>query len=116
MIWAILPPYRTPYGKYKCKASPTIRPNAAPILNTGINIPDGTGMVDAIIEKMNCGCEREYSIKTRSKLNLYELCVAASNKLFKVIRYSECQVGGQMEENVGIRGAPMVDDRRLFHG
>lgn len=41
-----------PSGKYRCNASPTIRPRAAPILNTGINIPDGTGIVDAIIEKI----------------------------------------------------------------
>lgn len=47
------PPYRTPYGKYKCNASPIILPNAAPILNTGINIPDGTGIVDAMIENIN---------------------------------------------------------------
>lgn len=46
------PPYLMPSGKYKCIASPTIRPKAAPILNTGMNIPDGTGTVDAIIEKI----------------------------------------------------------------
>lgn len=53
MIGEMCPPYRTPYGKYKCNASPTIRPSAAPILNTGMKIPDGTGTVDAMIEKMN---------------------------------------------------------------
>lgn len=53
IICDICPPYRMPNGKYKCNASPTIRPRAAPILNTGINIPDGTGMVEAIIEKTN---------------------------------------------------------------
>lgn len=47
------PPYRTPNGNHKCMPSPTIRPRAAPILNTGIKIPDGTGIVDAIIEKKN---------------------------------------------------------------
>lgn len=48
------PPYRTPFGNHKCILSPTIRPIAAPILKTGIKIPDGTGIVDAIIENMNC--------------------------------------------------------------
>lgn len=34
-------------------ASPTALPNAAPILNTGMKIPDGTGTVELMIEKMN---------------------------------------------------------------
>lgn len=38
----------------KCIPSPTILPSEAPILKTGIKIPDGTGMVDVIIEKKNC--------------------------------------------------------------
>lgn len=53
IICEMRPPYRIPNGKYKCKASPTIRPIDAPILNTGINIPLGTGIVEPIIEKTN---------------------------------------------------------------
>lgn len=53
MIGESFPPYRTPFGNHKCIDSPMIRPKAAPILNTGINIPDGTGIVDAIMEKKN---------------------------------------------------------------
>jgi len=34
-------------------SSPIIRPNAAPVLNTGIKLPDGIGIVDAIIENTN---------------------------------------------------------------
>lgn len=30
-----------------------MRPKAAPILNTGMKLPDGTGMVDATIEDKN---------------------------------------------------------------
>jgi hypothetical protein len=30
-----------------------IRPRAAPILNTGIKIPEGTGMVEVMMEKKN---------------------------------------------------------------
>lgn len=48
-----LPPYRTPFGNQRCMLSPTIRPRAAPILKTGINMPDGTGIVDATIENKN---------------------------------------------------------------
>jgi hypothetical protein len=34
-------------------SSPTIRPNAAPILKTGIKLPEGTGIVEPIIENTN---------------------------------------------------------------
>lgn len=34
-----------------CMTSPKARPMPAPILKTGMNDPDGTGMVDAIMEK-----------------------------------------------------------------
>ncbi len=54
MIGDNLPPYRTPLGNQRCIPSPTNLPIAAPILNTGINIPDGTGIVEATIEKKNC--------------------------------------------------------------
>lgn len=46
-------PCLTPYGNQECMSSPTIRPNAAPVLNTGMKLPDGTGMVDAIMENTN---------------------------------------------------------------
>lgn len=46
-------PCLTPLGNHKCISSPTIRPNAAPVLNTGMKLPDGIGMVDAIIENTN---------------------------------------------------------------
>ena len=52
MVDAVLPS-RTPSGNHKCIASPTMRPNAAPILNTGIRLPDGTGSVDARIVSRN---------------------------------------------------------------
>lgn len=47
------PPYLTPLGNHKAIASPTARPRAAPILNTGMKIPDGTGIVELIMEKIN---------------------------------------------------------------
>jgi hypothetical protein len=34
-------------------SSPIIRPNAAPVLKTGMKLPDGIGMVDAIMENTN---------------------------------------------------------------
>lgn len=72
IIGESFPPYRTPFGNLfnlinniklifpvlnctyrKCIPSPTILPSDAPILNTGMKIPEGTGMVDVIIEKKN---------------------------------------------------------------
>lgn len=43
-----------PLGNAMCISSPATLPSAAPILNTGIKLPLGTGIVDAIIEKTNC--------------------------------------------------------------
>lgn len=37
-----------------CNNSPIIRPKAAPTLNTGMKLPEGTGIVDEIIENTNC--------------------------------------------------------------
>lgn len=37
-----------------CIHSPTTRPKAAPILNTGMKLPLGTGIVELIMENMNC--------------------------------------------------------------
>ena len=48
------PPYLTPCGNHMARSSPTRRPNAAPILNTGIKMPDGTGSVDATTDMQNC--------------------------------------------------------------
>lgn len=53
MIGDNLPPYRTPLGNHRCIPSPINLPRAAPILNTGMKIPDGTGIVEATIEKKN---------------------------------------------------------------
>jgi len=53
MIGVMNFPCLTPYGNHRCMSSPTIRPIAAPVLNTGIKLPDGIGMVDAIMEKTN---------------------------------------------------------------
>jgi len=47
------PPYRTPCGNVTAMNSPTSRPKPAPILKTGINMPEGTGIVEAIMENMN---------------------------------------------------------------
>jgi len=54
MIGVINFPCLTPHGNHRCMSSPTIRPNAAPVLNTGMKLPDGIGMVDAIMENTNC--------------------------------------------------------------
>jgi len=40
-------------GNQRAIASPTALPSAAPILNTGMKIPDGTGTVELMMEKMN---------------------------------------------------------------
>ena len=44
---------RRPSGNHRCIASPIMRPKAAPILNTGIKLPDGTGNVEANTVKKN---------------------------------------------------------------
>lgn len=49
----IIPPYRTPCGNHRAIASPTVLPSAAPILKTGMKMPDGTGTVELMMEKMN---------------------------------------------------------------
>ena len=49
----MIPPYRTPVGNHKAIASPTHLPRAAPILKTGMKIPEGTGTVEHMIEKTN---------------------------------------------------------------
>lgn len=52
-IGVTTPPYRTPAGNCKAIASPTALPRAAPILKTGMNIPDGTGTVELMMENIN---------------------------------------------------------------
>jgi hypothetical protein len=47
------PPYLMPAGNHQCISSPTHLPNAAPILNTGMKLPEGTGIVEPMMEKMN---------------------------------------------------------------
>lgn len=42
-----------PRGNQRCINSPTILPNPAPILNTGMKIPLGAGTVEEIIEVEN---------------------------------------------------------------
>lgn len=54
MIGAKVVPYLTPCGNQSAIASPTHRPKAAPILKTGMKIPDGTGTVELTIENKNC--------------------------------------------------------------
>lgn len=44
---------RRPSGNHMCIASPIMRPKAAPILNTGIKLPDGTGNVEASTVRKN---------------------------------------------------------------
>lgn len=53
MIGVFIPPYLTPLGNHNAIASPKILPKAAPILKTGMNIPDGTGTVELIMENIN---------------------------------------------------------------
>jgi hypothetical protein len=53
MIGVTICPYLTPYGNIICIISPKIRPIPAPILNTGMKLPEGTGIVEPIMEKMN---------------------------------------------------------------
>lgn len=45
--------YNSPVGNHMCISSPTILPNPAPILNTGMKLPLGTGIVELMIENMN---------------------------------------------------------------
>lgn len=66
--------------------SPTKRPNAAPILNTGIKIPDGTGIVEANIEKKNC--KQKYEL----------LFVDVS----KFLAYREQGVASQIYKHIGV--------------
>lgn len=47
-----------PVGYHMCISSPTSLPKAAPMLKTGMKLPLGTGIVELMIEKMNCK-ERE---------------------------------------------------------
>ena len=47
-------PMRMPSGNQRCMASPMIRPKAAPILNIGMRLPDGTGRVEAKTVRKNC--------------------------------------------------------------
>lgn len=42
-----------PRGNQRCISSPAILPRAAPALNTGMKLPQGIGMEDAIIENIN---------------------------------------------------------------
>lgn len=96
------PPYRMPNGKYKCKASPTIRPIDAPILNTGMNIPLGTGIVEPIIEKTNW--------KNR--------IILLANFFFNVKDgniYRKKHISGEMEENICVLSAPMIHNSCLFY-
>jgi hypothetical protein len=53
MMGAMSPPYLMPAGNHQCISSPTHLPNAAPILNTGMKLPEGTGIVEPMMEKMN---------------------------------------------------------------
>ena len=46
-------PMRMPSGNQRCMASPMIRPKAAPILNIGMRLPDGTGRVEAKTVRKN---------------------------------------------------------------
>ena len=45
------------------RSSPTRRPKAAPILNTGMKMPEGTGSVDATTDMQNCRRETETELR-----------------------------------------------------
>lgn len=51
MIGVLSFPCLRPFGKDKWTSSPTTRPNAAPILKTGMKLPEGTGIVEHTMEK-----------------------------------------------------------------
>lgn len=53
-----------------CINSPMILPNAAPILNTGMKLPLGTGIVEHIIEARNWKNSKQ--ISTSSTINQYD--------------------------------------------
>lgn len=75
----MMPPYLTPCGNCRAMASPTTLPSAAPILKTGMKIPDGTGTVELIIEKMNWKIHKinEYP-NSQDKARFYILTVNAT--------------------------------------
>lgn len=60
-------PCLIPLGNCICINSPTILPAAAPTLKTGMKLPEGTGIVDEIMENINCK-NKSNGIRIRVKL------------------------------------------------
>jgi hypothetical protein len=52
-IGQLSPEKFTPWGNQRYIVSPTILPRAAPILKTGTKFPEGTGSVEATMERKN---------------------------------------------------------------
>lgn len=83
-------------------------PRAAPILNTGMKIPDGTGTVELMIEKMNW------------KQNFHSFFLPSffffpfGKKSFYIYIYRERNETDQTDEHVGIDGGPMLHYVHFF--
>lgn len=82
-------PWRTPWGKDRWISSPTTLPNAAPILNTGIKLPDGTGIVEHTMEK-NHWKTKENMVKLLLLIYSVKICKKTKYKKPMLISWWTC--------------------------
>lgn len=77
-------------------ASPMALPRAAPILNTGMKIPDGTGTVELMMEKTNW----------KQNVSSWSSRRSSTGEIIRI--YRERNETDQTDEHVGVHGGPML--------
>lgn len=86
-------------------------PRAAPILNTGMKIPDGTGTVELMIEKMNW----KQNFHSFFLPSFFSSLLVRNHFIYIYIYiYRERNETDQTDEHVGIDGGPMLHYVHFF--